>query len=136
MAKKSKPPADEQGPPTVDRQAHDAEWLARMDSYFLNDRTKPAVPPVRPEILKEIQDKAAEKAACEQAELARDALAKKVADEHVSFDDAVAAEAKRLHRKLSISKEFARDVTRGLKKQGIIAGRSKTLAAVKRLKIK
>ena len=87
-------------------------------------RTVAAIVRDLPETIRKAKDEAAEKAACEQAELARDALAKKVADEHVSFDAAVDAEAKRLGRKLSISKEFVRDVTRGLKKQDIIAGKS------------
>jgi hypothetical protein len=60
MTRKNKPDDDWQA-------RHDAEWRARMDSYFLNDHTKPAVPPVRPEIIKEIQDKAAKKAAREKA---------------------------------------------------------------------
>jgi hypothetical protein len=136
MGKSNKPPFDEQGPPPFDKQAHDAEWLARMNSHFLNEPTKPAVPPVRPEITKEIQDKAVKKAARERAELARDALAIRTADEHVLFDAAVAAEAKRLHRKVSNSREFVKDVTPGLKELGIIAGQTKILAAVKRLKIK
>jgi hypothetical protein len=91
---------------------------------------------VRPEIIKEIQDKAVKKAAREQAELARDALAIKTAEEHVLFDAAVAAEAKRLHRNVSSSTQFVDAVTPGLKERGIVAGRSKILEAVKRLKTK
>jgi predicted GTPase len=79
-----------------------------------------------------IEDKRKRDAA--QAELARDELARKTAGEHVLFDAAVAAEATRRHRKLSISTEFANDVKPGLKKQGIVAGRFKILAAVNRLK--
>jgi hypothetical protein len=58
----------------------------------------------------------------ERAKLARDALARKTAGEQVLFDAAVAAEATRLHRKLSISTEFAYDVTPGLEERGIVAG--------------
>jgi hypothetical protein len=104
-----------------------------MGSFLLNDDTKPAVPPVRPEIIKEGQDRAVEKAIRERAKLARDEGARIVAEEHVLFDAAVAAEATRLHRKLSISAEFVAAVTPGLKEQGIVAGRAKILAAVKRL---
>ena len=69
-----------------------------------------------------------------QTKPARDELARKTAEEHVLFDAAVTSEATRLHRKLSISTEFVDAVTPGLKARGIIAGRAKILAAVRRLK--
>jgi hypothetical protein len=76
------------------------------------------------------------KAAIEPTELARAALERMTAEGHVLFDAAVAAEAARLHRKVSTSAKFASAVKPGLEKQGFVAGRSKILAATKRLKIK
>lgn len=44
MTRKNKPPVDEQEPPPFDRQAHDAEWRARMESHFLNEGARPLIP--------------------------------------------------------------------------------------------
>jgi uncharacterized protein with von Willebrand factor type A (vWA) domain len=74
------------------------------------------------------------KAARDRAELARIENARKVAEAHVLFDAEVAAEAARLGRKLSVSAQFADDIMPGLEARGVVAGRDKIQAAVRRLK--
>jgi hypothetical protein len=72
----------------------------------------------------------------EQAELARDARARNVAEDHTLFDKEVLAEAKCLNITLAISTKFAGTVRAGLEKRLKVArvGDFKILKSVRRLK--